>query len=118
MPGDTKTHLARLAKRSRRSSGSLNGARLRLWSALEAAEACLLDAVVEGDRDGVLKAAHCVTQTAGAFARVFEVGELEARFTALLDEVETLKKQHGRSDSPNGPAGTVNGPLALPIHPS
>ena len=106
MPGDTKTHLARLAKRKRRSSGSLSAARLRLWSAVEAAEACLLDAVVAEDRDGVLKAAHAVQQTAGAFARVFEIGELEARFTALLDEVEALKKQHA------GPAA------ALPVHSS
>lgn len=105
-PLNPVTHLARLAKRKRRSSGNLNGARLRLWSALEAAEACLLDAVAEGDRDGVLKACHAVTQTAGAFARVFEVGELEARFTALLEEVEALKKQQ---------AGPI---AALPVHSS
>ena len=65
-----------------------------------------MDAVAEGDRDGVLKACHAVTQTSGAFARVFEIGELEARFTALLDEVEHLKRQHA------GPAA------ALPVHSS
>ena len=105
-PNNPVTHLARLAKRKRRSSGNLNGARLRLWSALEAAEACLMDAVAEGDRDGVLKACHAVTQTSGAFARVFEIGELEARLTALLDEVEALKKAAA------GPAA------ALPLHSS
>ena len=92
MPGDTKTHLARLAQRKRRSKGDLNGARLRLWAALEAAEACLQDAAAAGDRDGVLKACHAVVQASGAYARVFEVGELEARFSALLSEVEALKK--------------------------
>ena len=105
-PKNPVTYLARLAKRKRRSSGSLNGARLRLWSAVEAAEACLLDAVADEDRDAILKACHAVTQTSQAYARVFEIGELEARFTALLDEVEALKKAHA------GPAA------ALPVHSS
>lgn len=83
MPGDTRTHLARLHKRNRRASGDLSGARTRLWRALEMAEACMMDAAAEDDRAGVLKAVHATTQAAAAFARVVEVGELEARLTEL-----------------------------------
>lgn len=82
-PHNPVTHLARLAKRKRRSSGDLKGARLRLWSALQAAEACLLDSAEAGDQGGVLKAVHAVVQATGAFSKLVEVGELEARLVEL-----------------------------------
>jgi hypothetical protein len=92
MPGDTKTHLARLAKRSRRSKGDLDAARKRLFSALEHAEAVMRDAAAEGDAALVLKAVHATTQTTAAFARVVEVGELEARLAELEAAIETRKR--------------------------
>lgn len=94
MPGDTKTHLARLTKRSRRSRGDLNSARLRLWRAVEAAEACLMDAAAEDDRAGVLRAVHAVTQASAAFARLVEVGELEARLAELEKLTAARKNGH------------------------
>lgn len=80
---DTKTHLARLAKRNRRSRGDLDGARKRLYLSLEHAEAVMRDAAASGDGALVLKAVHATTQTTAAFARIVEVGELEARLEAL-----------------------------------
>ena len=101
MPGDTKTHLARLAKRSRRSRGSLDAARLRLSSALDHAEAVMKDAAEAGDGALVLKAVHSITQATGSFAKLVEVGELEAR----LAELETALER-----SPS--AGTYGGARA------
>ncbi len=80
---DTKTHLARLAKRNRRSRGDLDGARKRLYLALEHAEAVMRDAAASGDGALVLKAVHATTQTTAAFAKIVEVGELEARLETL-----------------------------------
>lgn len=92
-PKDPTTHLARLAKRNRRAAGDLAEARKRLYRAVEMAEACMLDAAAEGDRAGVLKAVHATTQAVAAFARVVEVGELEAR----LEEIEGALKHRGTS---------------------
>ena len=41
------------------------------------------DAAQSGDEALVLKAVHATTQTAAAFARLVEVGELEARLSEL-----------------------------------
>ncbi len=101
MPGDTKTHLARLAKRKRRSSGSLNGATLRLWRAIEAAEACLMDSAELGDQAGVLRAVHATTQAASAYARLLEVGELEGRLSEL--EAAAAEARKKRSTPPSRP---------------
>lgn len=72
-PKNPKTRLARLHKQDRRASGDLDGARKRLWRALEMAEACMMDAAAEDDRAGVLKSVHATTQAASAFARVAEL---------------------------------------------
>ena len=95
-PKDPVTHLARLAKRARRSSGSLNTARLRLNRALEAAEACLLDSAEAGDQAGVLKAVHAITQATGTFSKLVEVGELEARLGELEKALPPRHPSAGR----------------------
>jgi len=87
-PDTPNTFLARLARRNRRASGDLGAARKRLYRALEMAEACMMDAAAEGDRAGVLKAVHATTQAAAAFARLVEVGELEARLNELEQALE------------------------------
>ena len=92
-PKNPVTHLARLHKRNRRAAGDLDGARKRLWRALEMAEACMMDAASDDDRVGVLKAVHATTQAAAAFARLVEVGELEGRLAALAGEVERLQAE-------------------------
>ena len=83
VPGDTRTHLARIAKRRKREGGDLTKMRRTLWRAVEAAEASLLDAAAAEDAAAVLKAVHAITQASGAFARLVEVGELEARLAEL-----------------------------------
>ena len=93
MPHDpNKTHLARIAARRRRKQGDLNAARLRLWRAVEAAEAVLMDAAALGNQDGVLRATHAITQAVGAYTRLFEVGELQARFDELENLVEDMRR--------------------------
>lgn len=95
-PKDPTTYLARLAKRNRRATGDLAEAQKRLWRAVEMAEACMRDAAAEGDRAGVLKAVHATTQAVSAFARVVEVGELEAR----LEEIEGALRSRTPSAGP------------------
>lgn len=95
MPGDTKPHKARQARKRRRAAGSLDDARRVLWSALTAAETILDDATEQRDAPTVLKAVHALTQATAAYARVVEAGELEAR----LAEVEAHVAAHQTTDA-------------------
>lgn len=71
---------ARQAKRlKRRKAGTLEHARALLWQALERA-AELLE---EDDPALSLKAVHALSQGASSYAKLVEVGELEARIAAL-----------------------------------
>ena len=72
---------ARQAKRRRRRGqpGTLEDARALLWRALTRAG----DLLEEEDPLLSLKAIHAVSQGAAAYARIVEVGELEARIAAL-----------------------------------
>lgn len=72
---------ARQAKRARRRGqpGTLEDARALLWRALTRAGELL----EEEDPTLSLKAIHAVSQGAAAYARIVEVGELEARLAAL-----------------------------------
>ena len=72
---------ARQAKRRKRRGkpGSLEDARALLWKALQRA-----GDILESEDDALsLKAIHAVSQGAAAYARIVEVGELEARLSAL-----------------------------------
>ena len=72
---------ARQAKRRKKLSqpGTLEDARALLWKALQRASV-----ILENDDDTLsLKAIHAVSQGAAAYARIIEVGELEARLAAL-----------------------------------
>lgn len=72
---------ARIGKRRKRRGqpGTLDDARALLWRALTRAGELL----EEDDPALSLKAIHAVSQGAAAYARIVEVGELEARLRAL-----------------------------------
>lgn len=80
---DTRSHLARLARRNRRASGDIAAARRKVYRALQMAEAVMMDAAAEDDHATVLRAVHATTQAAATFARIVEVGEMEARLQQL-----------------------------------
>lgn len=75
---------ARQAKKRKRlgQMGTLDDARALLWKALERAA----DILESEDAVLTLKAIHAVSQGAAVYARIVEVGELEARLTALEDQ--------------------------------
>lgn len=68
-----------MARRQRRKPGDMQALAAKLWGALEAAERLLEHA----DPAIQLRAVHAISQAAGSYARVYEVGELEARLNAL-----------------------------------
>lgn len=81
---------ARQAKKRKRrgKSGSIEDARALLWKALQRAgellEAEIMeDGVSRPDNHTALRAIHAISQGAAAYARIVEVGELEARLAAL-----------------------------------
>ena len=87
MPGDTRPHLARLARAEHRratEAGTLGDVRAKLWAAIERVET-----LTQADDAGTaLKATHALVQACGAYVKVVEVGELEARLADL--EASTL----------------------------
>jgi hypothetical protein len=77
---DAQRFRARPPRKRARKPGDLAGLRRMLWQALIEAERVLL----ESDNDELsLKAVHAVSQAAGQYARLLEIGELEARVAAL-----------------------------------
>jgi hypothetical protein len=80
-------HQARTAKKAKAKPPSIKEASLIVWKALEAAQAIL----GESDPTLKLKACHAVFQGAQAFAKLHEVGELEARLLALEAKTGGLK---------------------------
>ena len=82
---------ARQAKRRKRRGkpGSIEDARALLWRALQRAgelleaETVKEDGSSSPDNHTALRAIHAISQGAAAYARIVEVGELEARIAAL-----------------------------------
>ena len=77
-PNPTEARKAKRQKR-REAPGTLEDARALLWKALQRAAELLSTE----DPHLSLKAVHAVSQCAGSYAKVIEVGELEARLAAL-----------------------------------
>ena len=90
MSNPNPTAARQAKKRKRRGKlGSIEDARVLLWKALQRAGE-LLDAetvdeagMSTPDNHTALRAIHAISQGAAAYARIVEVGELEARLTAL-----------------------------------
>jgi hypothetical protein len=87
-PDPSKARQAKKRKR-RGKPGSIEDARALLWRALEraglllGAETVKEDGSVTPDNHTALRAIHAISQGAAAYARIVEVGELEARILAL-----------------------------------
>jgi hypothetical protein len=71
---------ARQAQKRRAKPGNLAGLQRLLWRALKTAEA-ILDEAAEPDMQ--LRAVHAISQASGQYAKLLEIGELEARIAAL-----------------------------------
>ncbi len=75
---------ARMAKKKRQRTGDLMALQRKVWTALLHAEDCLEQAEEPELR---LKAIHALSQCAGQYAKLLEVGELEARLAELESKV-------------------------------
>ena len=93
---NTNPYQARQAKRRKRKPGDLPAAMRLLWTALCEAEDVLLGSE---DAELTLKACHCISQCAGQFVKLLEVGDYEARLAALE---ATLVELRGSRHALNG----------------
>jgi hypothetical protein len=75
-------HKARMAQRRRGKPGDLAALLKVVWHALSEAQA-VLDSTQGDNPDLCLRAVHAVSQCAGQYAKLLEIGELEARVAAL-----------------------------------
>jgi hypothetical protein len=73
-------HAARLAKRRAHKPGSLEDLLKVLWTALSDAERLMYAA---DDPEVRLRCIHAISQVSGQYAKLLEIGELEARIAAL-----------------------------------
>lgn len=87
-------HQARCARRKRRrirKVGDLVDARRKLWQAIITAEDVLLDH--ESDTVMQLKAVHAITQATTAYAKLIEIGELQARLASLEEAIRVSREE-------------------------
>ena len=81
---------ARQARKRKRKPGTVQDLVKVLWSAIMDAQQVLDECA--GDHEQTLKAVHCISQCAGQYAKLLEVGEWEARLTQV--EAELQKGRH------------------------
>ena len=74
---------ARMARRQIRKPGDIHAVMRLLWRALKTAED-ILDEAEEPEL--TLRAIHAISQASGQYAKLLEIGELEARIAALEAE--------------------------------
>ena len=79
-------HAARMAKKRHRKPGNLHDLLAMLWRALIEAQGVLARASDE-EAELKLKAVHAISQAGGQYAKLLEIGELEARLTALEQQI-------------------------------
>lgn len=83
---NSNPHKARTAKRRKKlTAGTVEDARGLLWQALTQVQSFLVNQSEEEPLtlNDSLRVLHALSQGASAYARIVEVGELEARLTAL-----------------------------------
>jgi hypothetical protein len=94
-PKEPNTAPARQAKRAKSQTraaavGTLADVRAKLWACIGRVEK-----LTEADDAGtVLRAAHAMVQACGAYVKVVEVGELEARLGELEKSLESRGSGH------------------------
>jgi hypothetical protein len=71
---------ARMGRKLRGKPGDLPQVQLILWYALKRAQGIL---ETTDDEEPALRAIHCLSQVAGQYVKLLEVGEFEARLSAL-----------------------------------
>jgi hypothetical protein len=81
----------RLKRKSQRKPGDLHALQRKLWGAILHCEEILEAATLAEDDDKRLKAIHALSQCAGQYAKLLEIGELEARVQALEAERDREK---------------------------
>ena len=79
------THKARLGKKLRSKPGTRAEVQVILWYALKRSQYCLDTA---SDPEVILRAGHAVSQIAGQYSKLLEIGELEARLRALEQQMQ------------------------------
>ena len=79
------THKARLGKKLRSKPGNLAEVQVILWYALKRSQYCL---DVATDPEDIVRASHAVSQIAGQYAKLLEIGELESRLAALEQQLK------------------------------
>jgi len=75
-------HAAVLVRKRKHKPGQLIDLLKMLWQALLEAEA-VLETASEDNPELKLKAVHAISQCGGQYAKLLEVGELEARLAAV-----------------------------------
>jgi hypothetical protein len=74
-----------LASNRRRSKGSLEKLQVKLWFAIETADAGLKGAMQEANSEEVRKWVHVISQLGSTYIKAVVDGDLEARLKALED---------------------------------
>jgi hypothetical protein len=83
---NTSQYKARLAKRRAHKPGNLQDILKILWTAISDVEHLLYTA--GDDADLRLRCLHALSQSCGQYSKLLEIGELEARLSALEQQMQ------------------------------
>jgi hypothetical protein len=86
-PNPYKARIAKRALRAKatRKAGSVTDVQEKLWDGVEAASRILAD--LDLDPQVRLRAIHALTQASGAYVKVLEASEFEARLKAVEEHL-------------------------------
>lgn len=100
MPGDTRPHVARQARKSARrpKPGTVRQLSAVLWRAITHLETHLDASATadEVDTSELCKLTHALSQSASTYLKAVEVGEFEARLEALEKAQTAVQDTSGR----------------------
>lgn len=90
-PKNPATHVARQAKKTKAQeraehAGTIDELRRVVWAAIERVDAIVQDE--NADSALTLKGTHALVQAAGAYVKITDAGEFEARLSAIEKKLE------------------------------
>jgi hypothetical protein len=72
-----------LRTKRKRNSGSLSALQRQLWHGLKIVDIALAEAMQRNDDESLRRWLHLLTQMAGAYSKLVETTEIEARLQAI-----------------------------------
>jgi hypothetical protein len=83
-----------LRTKRKRNSGSLSALQRQLWHGLKIVDVALTEAMQRNDDESLRRWLHLLTQMSGAYSKLVETAELDAKLQAVESFIHDKKTQN------------------------